>query len=63
MGFLGHDFGSKHARRSIKDSIDVSDRLVSNTSCLSQKMAHWIGAQGRLKCVKNSKTCLLCDVT
>jgi len=27
------------------------------------KTAHWINAQGQLKWVKNSKTCLLCDVT
>jgi len=26
-------------------------------------MAHWISAQGQLKWVKDSKTCLLCDVT
>jgi len=26
-------------------------------------MAHWISAQGQLKWVKDSKTCLLCYVT
>jgi len=26
-------------------------------------MAYWISAQGQLKWVKISKTCLLCDVT
>jgi len=26
-------------------------------------MAHWISSQGQVKGVKNSKTCLLCDVT
>jgi len=26
-------------------------------------MAHWIGAEGPSKLVKNSKTCPLCDVT
>jgi len=26
-------------------------------------MAHWIGAQGQVQLVKNSKTCSLCDVT
>jgi len=26
-------------------------------------MARWISAQGQLKWVENSKTCLLCDVT
>ena len=29
MGFLGHNLGSKHARRSRKDSIDAEDHLVS----------------------------------
>jgi len=29
MGFLGHNFGSKHARRSSKGSIDAGDHLVS----------------------------------
>jgi len=62
MGFLGHDFGSKHAKRSIKGSIDAADRLVS-TKSLSQKMAHWIGAEGPSKLFKNSKTCPLCGVT
>jgi len=28
MGFLGHNFGSRHARRSSKGSIDVGDHLV-----------------------------------
>jgi len=27
-GFLGHNFGSKHARRSSKGSIDAGDHLV-----------------------------------
>ena len=39
MGVLGHNFGSRHARRSIKGSIDAADRLVSKKS-LNQKMAH-----------------------
>jgi len=29
MVFLGHNFSSRHARRSIKGSIDAADRLVS----------------------------------
>jgi len=45
MGILGHDFDSRHARRSIKGSIDADDHLVSNI-ILSQYMAHWIGVQG-----------------
>jgi len=32
MVFLGHNFGSRHTRRSIKGSIDADDRLVSKTS-------------------------------
>ena len=31
MGFLGHNFSSRHARRSIKGFIDVADCLVSKT--------------------------------
>jgi len=29
MRFLDHNFGSRHARRSSKGSIDAGDRLVS----------------------------------
>jgi len=29
MRFLGHNFGSRHARRSSKGSIDAKDHLVS----------------------------------
>ena len=29
MGFLGHNFGYRHARRSSKGSIDAGDHLVS----------------------------------
>ena len=35
MGFLGHNFGYRHARRSSKGSIDMGDHLVSKKS-LSQ---------------------------
>ena len=28
FGFLGHNFGSRHARRSNKSSIDADDHLV-----------------------------------
>jgi len=35
MGFLDHNFGSRHARRSNKGSIDAGDHLVSKKS-LSQ---------------------------
>jgi len=40
----------------------VDDHLVSKQN-LSQKMAHYISAQSQLNWVKDSKTCLLCDVT
>jgi len=30
MGILGHKFGSRHARRSIKSSIDARDHVISN---------------------------------
>ena len=36
MGFGGYNFGSRHARRSIKRSIDADDHLVSK-KILSQK--------------------------
>ena len=45
-GVFGHNDGYSHARRSIKGSIDPGDHLVSN-KILSQKIAHWIGAQGQ----------------
>jgi len=32
MGFLGHNFGSRHARRSSKNSIDARDYLLSKQS-------------------------------
>jgi len=40
MGFLGHNFGSRHARRSSKGSIDAGDHLGSKKS-LSQNPLHW----------------------
>ena len=58
--FFGHNSGSAHARRSFTGSKDGDDRLVSK-NILIQKMAHWIGAQGHSKLVKNSKTPPLCD--
>ena len=32
MGFFGHNFGSRHARRSSKGSIDAGDHLASKKS-------------------------------
>ena len=40
MGFLGHNFGSGHARRSRKDSINAGDHLVFKNS-LSQNFGPW----------------------
>jgi len=48
MGFLGHNFGYRHARRSSKGSIDAEDRLVSKTS-LSQNFVPWDWRPGRVK--------------
>ena len=48
MGFLGHNFGSRHAGRSSKGSIDAEDRLVSKTS-LSQNFGPWDWRPGRVK--------------
>jgi len=39
----------------------VDDHLVSK-KILSKKMAHWIGAQGQSKLVKNLKKHPLCHV-
>jgi len=60
MGFLGHNFGSRHARRSSKGSIDAGDRVVSKKS-LSQILAYWIGVQGPSNLVKETKTPPLCE--
>jgi len=48
MGFLGHNFGSRQARRSSKGSIDADDRLVSKTS-LRQNFGPWDWRPGRVK--------------
>jgi len=55
MGFLGHNSGSRHARRSSKGSIDAGDHLVSN-NVWSKFLAHWIGVQGPSNLVKKPKT-------
>jgi len=52
--FLVHNVGSRYARKSIKGSKDSDDSLVSKKT-LSQKLAHWIGAQGRVKLAKNTQ--------
>jgi len=51
---LAHNFDSRYARKSIKGSNDWGDRLVSK-KILSQKLDHWIGAQGRVKLAKKTQ--------
>ena len=46
MGFLGHNFGSRHARRS--NSIDAGDRVVSKNS-LRQNFGPWDWRPGPVK--------------
>jgi len=48
MGFLGHNFGSRHARRSSKGSIDAGDRVVSKNS-LRQNFGPWDWCPGPVK--------------
>jgi len=48
MGFLGHNFGSRHARRSSKGSIDAGDHLVSKKS-LSQTFGPFDWRPGPVK--------------
>ena len=56
MGFWGHNFGSRHARRSSKGSIDADNCLVSKTS-LSQNFGPWDWCPGRVKVgLKNENT-------
>jgi len=60
MFFLGHNFGSRHARRSNKGSIDAEDHLVSKTS-LSQNFGLLYWRSGPVKVGKESKTPPLCE--
>ena len=48
MGFLDHNFGSRHARRSNKGSIDAGDHLVSKKS-LSQNFCLLYWSPGPVK--------------
>jgi len=61
-GFLSHNFGSRYTSKSVKGSKDVDHSLVPKKT-LSQKMAHWVGAQGLAKLAKNAKTSPHYDVT
>jgi len=62
MGSLSHNSDSRYARKSTNGSKDAIDRLVS-TESLSQKMAHFIGAQSQVSLGKDGKTWPYCDVT
>jgi len=46
--FFIHNFVSRYAREPIKGSKDSDDNLVSK-NFLDKKLAHWFGAQGRVK--------------
>jgi len=48
MGFLGHNFGSGHARSSRKNSINAGDDLVFKNS-LSQNFGPWDWRPGPVK--------------
>jgi len=60
MGFLGHNFGSRHARRSNKGSIDAGDYLVSKTS-FSQNVGLLDWRPGAVKIGQKTKTPSLCE--
>jgi len=55
MEFLGHNFGSRHARRSSKGSIDAGDHLVSKKS-LSQNFSPLDWRPGLVKVGQKIKT-------
>jgi len=61
-GFSGYNFFSRHARRSIKSSIDADDCLVSK-QIFNRKNGLSDQRPRPVKVGKNSKTCLLCYVT
>jgi len=48
LGFLGHNLGSRHARRSHKGFIDPRDHLVSKKS-LSQNFSPWDWRSGPVR--------------
>ena len=60
MGFLGHNFGFRHARRSSKGSIDAGGHLVSN-KCLSQNFSPLDWRPGPVKVGQKTKTPPLCE--
>jgi len=54
MGFLDHNAGSKHGRRSSKSSIDAGDHLVSKKS-LSQNFGQLDWRPGPVKIGQKNK--------
>jgi len=60
--FLAHDFGSRYARKTVKDSKDADHSLVSKNN-LNQQMTYWIGVQSRVKVAKKTQNHPHCDVT
>jgi len=60
MRFLGHNFGSRHARKSSKGSTDAEDHLVSNKS-LSQNFGSLDWRPGPVKVGQKTKTPPLCE--
>ena len=60
MGFWGDNFGSRHARRSSKGSIDAEDYLVS-TKSFSQNFDPLDWRPGPVKFVKKTKIFPFCE--
>jgi len=60
MEFLGHNFGSRHARRSRKGFIDAGDHLISRQS-LSQNFGPLDWRPGPVKVGQKPKTPPLCE--
>jgi len=58
--FLGHNFGSRHARRSSKSSIDAGDHLVSIQG-FSQNFSPLDWCPGPVKVGQKTKNTLLCE--
>jgi len=55
MGFLGHNFDSRHARRSSKGSIDAGDHLVSEKSLSQNFCLMGLASRARQSRSKNRK--------
>jgi len=60
MGFLGHNSGSRHVRRSSKGSIDAGDYLVSKKS-LQKTFGPLNWRPGPVKIGQKNKNTPLCE--